>query len=143
MTTGLNEVFVISALIRNELVAADPRSEEIIKPFVQGTNLRTWYVEDSNEFLIFTRRGVVIQEYPAVLAYLEQFREQLEPKPTDCPAPKKWLGRKPGAYRWYEIQDSVDYWNAFEKLKIVWPDICKRHALVWTQNKSISAIPDT
>ncbi len=125
MTTGLKKVFVISAAIRNELVAADPRSEELIKPFVQGTNLRSWYVEDSNEYLIFTRRGVVIEEYPAVLAYLEQFREQLEPKPINWPPSKKWMGLKPGAYQWYEIQDSVDYWSAFEKSKIVWPDICK------------------
>ncbi len=29
------------------------------------------------------------------------------------------------ADRWYEIQDTVDYWDAFERPKIVWPDISK------------------
>ncbi len=40
VTTGANEVFVISEVKRNELIQADPRSIEIIKPFIQGTNLR-------------------------------------------------------------------------------------------------------
>lgn len=123
--TGLNEVFVISKQRRDELVQADASSEEIIKPFVQGTHLRPWYVEHSEEHLIFTRRGIEIEKYPAVLAYLAQFREQLEPKPADWPTQKKWPGRKSGAYRWYEIQDSVDYWSGFEQPKIVWPDISK------------------
>jgi hypothetical protein len=52
-------------------------------------------------------------------------RESLEPRPADWPASKKWPGRKPGIYKWYEIQDSVDYWESFEQPKIVWPDISK------------------
>lgn len=123
--SGLTEAFVIPAAIREQLVGADPRSAEIIKPFVQGTNLRPWYVEDSSDFLIFTRRGVKIDDYPAVRDYLDQFRSQLEPKPTDWNDSKKWQGRKSGAYAWYELQDTVDYWQAFEQPKIVWPDISK------------------
>ena len=36
-----------------------------------------------------------------------------------------WEGRKPGAYKWYEIQDTIDYWREFNGPKIVWPDISK------------------
>jgi hypothetical protein len=28
------------------------------------------------------------------------------------------MGRKGGAYQWYEIQDTVDYWQGFEQTKI-------------------------
>ncbi|MBX3435422.1 MAG: N-6 DNA methylase [Pirellulales bacterium] len=125
VTTGLNEVFVINQESRDALIAADQRSAEIIKPFVQGTHLRPWYVEESGDFLIFPRRGIRIEEYPAVLAHLESHRERLEPKPANWPTSKKWMGRKPGAYKWYEIQDSIDYWPNFERPKIVWPDISK------------------
>lgn len=125
VTTGLNEVFVIPEAVRARLCAEDPRSAEIIKPFVQGTHLRPWYIEASGEFLIFTRRGIEIEEYPEVLAYLEAHRNQLEPKPADWPSSRSWPGRKPGTYRWYEIQDTVDYWAGFEQPKIVWPDISK------------------
>jgi len=38
---------------------------------------------------------------------------------------KAWQGRKPGAYKWYEIQDAVEYYAEFGKPKIVYPDIAK------------------
>ena len=33
-------------------------------------------------------------------------------------------GRKPGSYKWYEIQDAVDYYEEFEKPKICWGNLC-------------------
>ncbi|HQU45986.1 MAG TPA: N-6 DNA methylase, partial [Pirellulales bacterium] len=125
VTTGANEVFVISTALREELVRKDPKSAGIIKPFVQGTHLRPWYIEASQEHLIFPRRGIAIEDYPAVYEYLKSHREALEPKPIAWPTSRKWAGRKPGSYKWYEIQDSVDYWQNFELTKIVWPDISK------------------
>lgn len=123
--TGLNEVFVIPRKQRDELIASDARSADIIKPFIQGTHLRPWFVEDSPEFLLFTRRGVRIEDYPAVHEYLSRYRAQLEPKPSNWDEKQKWPGRKAGAYQWYELQDTVDYWEGFELPKIVWPDISK------------------
>ncbi len=123
--TGLNEVFVINQQQRNTLVTTDPCSAKILKPFIQGTHLRPWYVEESTEFLIFARRGVNIEDYPAVHEYLKQFRTQLEPKPSEWNEATKWPGRKAGNYEWYELQDTVDYWKGFEEPKIVWPDISK------------------
>ncbi len=125
VTTGLNEVFAVDSKTRDKLISNDPRSAEIIKPFIQGTHLRPWYIEQSDGYLIFARRGTRIEQYPAILEYLESYRERLEPKPSDWSNSKKWLGRKTGAYQWFEIQDTVDYWEAFEQPKIVWPDISK------------------
>ena len=39
---------------------------------------------------------------------------------------ESWPGRKPGAYKWFEIQDSVDYWELFEVPKIIYPDLTWR-----------------
>jgi hypothetical protein len=125
VVTGLNDVFVISKNECDRLLAADAKNADLIKPFVQGTNLRPWYIKESGEYLIFTRRGVRLDAYPAIREYLEQFRKQLEPRPDDWPASKKWEGRKPGSYQWFEIQDTVEFWQAFEKPKIIWPDISK------------------
>src|SRR5207253_473534 len=83
------------------------------------------YIEHSDEYLVFTRRGIEIDRYPAVKGYLENYRGQLEPRPIEWNQGGKWAGRRPGAYQWYEIQDTVDYWEGFEKSKIVWPDISK------------------
>lgn len=124
--TGYNEAFIIDAAQRERLLREDPGGQEIIKPFIQGTNMRSWFIEDSNQFIIFARHGINIEKYPAILEYLATQRERLEPKPSEwIEQGKRWQGRKSGAYQWYELQDTVDYWEAFEREKIVWPDISK------------------
>jgi len=120
--TGFNEAFVIDEETKNRLIAEDPASSEIIKPFLAGRDIKRYQQPKSDKYLIFTRRGIDIEKYPAVLKHLNQFREQLEPKPVNFSS-KEWKGRKPGSYKWYEIQDAVDYFAEFEKEKILWPGI--------------------
>ncbi len=72
--------------------------------------------------MIFTRRGIAIDDYPAVKDYLRAHRRRLEPRPRDH-AGGTWPGRKPGNYQWYEIQDTTDYFADFEQPKIIWQEI--------------------
>jgi hypothetical protein len=130
VVTGFNDAFIIDQAERNRLVQEDPNSAQIIKPIVRGEDLRPWYQEDEGRYLIFTRRGIDINAYPAVKQYLEQFRERLEPRPSDWNG-SKWPGRKPGPYAWYEIQDSVDYYEAFDAPKFFWPELAKRPRFSW------------
>ena len=120
--TGLNEAFVIDTPTKNRLIRDDPRSAEIIKPYLRGRDIKRWTVDWADLWLIFTRRGIDIETYPAVKKHLLQFRERLEPKPKDW-SNGEWVGRKPGPYRWYEIQDSIDYWQLFEQPKIITQDL--------------------
>ena len=120
--TGLNEAFVIDEETRNRLVSEDPKSKEIIKPFLIGRDVKRYQSQKCNRFLIFTRRGIEIQKYPAIEKYLSQYKERLMPKPKDWKG-SNWKGRKPGSYKWYEIQDAVDYYVEFEKPKIIIPTI--------------------
>lgn len=127
LITGLTEVFVIDGRRRAALVADDPRSADIIKPFVQGTHVRPWYTEDSGEFLIAIRSSanhqwpwsnagdgaedVFKQTYPAVHSYLNQSRDQA-------------IKRQDQGRFWWELR-ACAYWDIFEQPKIVWPDISK------------------
>ncbi|PKL63037.1 MAG: hypothetical protein CVV31_03320 [Methanomicrobiales archaeon HGW-Methanomicrobiales-2] len=124
--TGLNEAFVIDEATRERLIAADPRSAEIIKPFLAGREIKRYQPLEVRKYLIFTRRGINIKDYPAIERHLEQFKEGLIPRPKDWPSSKSWPGRKPGPYRWYEIQDSIDYYQEFESPKLIFPDIASR-----------------
>ncbi len=123
--TGLNEAFVIDAATRERLIAEDPRSAEVIKPFLAGRDIKRYQTPVSVRYLIFTRRGIAIEQYPAILRHLEQYKEKLMPQPKNWTG-KEWPGRKPGAYQWYEIQDAVDYYGEFEKEKIIIPAIIQR-----------------
>ncbi|NAT11351.1 restriction endonuclease subunit R, partial [ANME-1 cluster archaeon AG-394-G06] len=83
IVTGLNYAFVIDAETRKRLIAENPKSAELIKPFLAGRDIKRYQPPQSDKYLIFTRRGVNIREYPAIESYLKQFKEKLMPKPKD------------------------------------------------------------
>ncbi|HTK39507.1 MAG TPA: DNA methyltransferase, partial [Patescibacteria group bacterium] len=120
--TGFNDAFIIDSKTRNRLIAEDASSEEIIKPFWEGKDISRWssFVED--RFIIFTRRGININRYPAIKNYLEQYRINLTPRNDSSIK----VGRKPGPYTWYEIQDVVAYYDLFEHTKITWTNLQNR-----------------
>ena len=114
--TGLNEAFVIDKVTRRRLIAEDPKSADLIKPWLRGRDIRKWKAEWAGLYVIFTRRGTDIEQYPAIKRHLEQFRIDLEPKKSDSDE----RGRKPGTYKWFEIQDNIAYFEEFDKPKITW-----------------------
>ena len=121
VTTGLNEAFVINTATRTRLIASQKRSEELIKPLLNGEDIRRWSFSQKDQWLIFTRRGVNIDEFPAIKEHLAQWREDLTPKNTK----QAKRGRKPGQYKWFEIQDDVAYYDIFDRPKLIYPDIAK------------------
>ncbi|MBG8553995.1 Eco57I restriction-modification methylase domain-containing protein [Hymenobacter guriensis] len=115
--TGLNDAFVVDAATRRELIKADKRSAELLKPYLRGRDVKRWRVNDTGLWLIFTRRGTDIDKYPAIKQHLAQYQHQLTPGISG--------GRKPGSYKWFDIQDNVAYWQEFEQPKIIIPAITK------------------
>ncbi|GAB4427790.1 MAG: Eco57I restriction-modification methylase domain-containing protein [Turneriella sp.] len=120
--TGLNEAFVIDDETRQRLIKEDKKSAEVIKPFLLGRDIKKYQEPETKRFLIFARRGIDIRVYPAIEKHLSRYKIQLTPKPKDYKG-VKWPGRKPGAYKWYELQDSIDYFGEFEKSKILYQEI--------------------
>jgi hypothetical protein len=124
--TGLNEAFLIDGATRQQLVRDDPKCSEIIKPYLRGQDIKRWLTPWDGLWMIFCRRGIDIARFPSVLKHLKAFRRQLEAKPANWrPAQEgqKWQGRKEGSYKWYEIQDSIEYFHEFEKPKIIYQEI--------------------
>lgn len=120
--TGLNEAFLINTGTKDRLVAEDPKSAEVIKPYLRGQDIERWWSPNQSLWMIFARKGIEIDQYPAIKRHLEQFRDRLEPKPKDWKPKKKgekWPGRKSGSYAWYEVQDPVDYHEEFGHPKIL------------------------
>jgi adenine-specific DNA-methyltransferase len=122
--TGLNEAFVIDAETKARLIAEDARSAELIKPFLFGRDIKRYENPIHKKYLIFSKRGIKIDNYPAIKNHLKKYEERLTPRPKDWNG--DWNGRKPGSYKWYEIQDAVDYYEEFEKPKITYAEIATR-----------------
>ncbi len=149
VTTGFNRAFVVPQQTRDRLIQEDPNALSIIKPLLRGEDLRPWYQEAQGNWLIFTKRGTDIDAYPSIKNYLQQFREQLEPQPADWDQTIVWPGRKAGHYKWYEIQDSVEYFRVFEKPRIhstkvsLYPTFSQLEATAYAGNTSyVLPLPD-
>lgn len=109
--TGLNEAFVVDRATRDRLIEEHSSSSEVIKPYSRGRDVKRWTVNTTDLFLIFTRHGISIDNYPAIKRHLSKFKDKLMPGVKG--------GRKKGTYEWFEIQDNVAYWREFEKPKII------------------------
>jgi hypothetical protein len=108
--TGLNEAFVIDSPTRDRLVAEDPRSSEMLKPFLEGKDLKAWHYEWRGLWLIYAYHGVDIKRYPAILSYLKTFRPRLEERATIH------------SHHWHELQQpQMAYSAAYAKPKIFYP----------------------
>ncbi|WP_018267791.1 Eco57I restriction-modification methylase domain-containing protein [Methylosinus sp. LW4] len=108
--TGLNDAFVIDGATRDALVAADPRSAEILKPYCRGGSIGRWRAA-REDWLVDAPKGAFdIAEYPAVAAWLAPLRERLERRAT--------------RQKWFELQQAqLAYRAGFAAPKIVFPDI--------------------
>jgi hypothetical protein len=133
--TGFNDAFVIDSETRDQLITDDPRSAELIKPYLGGRDIKRYNYPQAIKFLIFTRRGIDISLYPAIKKHLLKFKTRLEPKPRNYSGPE-WKGRKAGSYAWFELQDAVDYFEKFEKPKIILPDIALRMQATYDINNN-------
>ena len=117
--TGLNAAFVIDADTRAALLDEDPNGADLIKPWLRGRDVRRWRADWRGLYVIFTRRGTNIGDYPAIERHLSRFRADLEPKVKR----NDRRGRAPGSYEWFELQTNIAYHEAFARPKIVYPDI--------------------
>ena len=124
--TGLNEAFVIDAQTRERLIAEDPKSEELIKPFLAGRDIKRYQQPVNDKYLILIPRGWTREKssnakdalgwlkgnYPSVANHLLPFAQA---------AGKRY---DKGEY-WWELR-ACDYYNEFEKQKIVYAEIASK-----------------
>ncbi|MDD3320075.1 MAG: Eco57I restriction-modification methylase domain-containing protein [Paludibacter sp.] len=119
VTTGFNPAFIIDNVTKENFSNKDTSSESIIKTLLQGRNVRKWYFNKSTENLIFTKQGIDIDLHKPIKEHLFNYFEDLNPRTEDDIDSKR--GRKPGSYKWYEIQDNTAYYKEFEVAeKIIW-----------------------
>ena len=127
--TGFNKAFIIEEDVKNKLIKEDSNNKEIIKPLLRGRDIHKWKKLYKDLYIIFTRRGIDIDKYPIIKKYLGEYKEELTPKSKN--ASKNSKGRKPGDYKWYEIQDNVAYFSSFEKEKIIYSEIVPEPRFVY------------
>lgn len=108
--SGLVEAFVVDKPTRDHLIAKNPEAVEVIKPLVNGRDIRRYFLQDQQQFLIYTYHGVNIKRYPAIQAHLRPFKQKLENRATE--------------QEWYELQQpQLKFAPLMNGPKIIFPDI--------------------
>ena len=118
--TGLNDAFVIDGSMNELYRNHDSRNKELLKPFLRGRDIQRYIPVNPDLWMIFTRKGIDIAQYPDVEKHLREYYEDLKPRNNG-----EARGRKPGPYEWYEIQDNIAYYQDFDKPKLIYPEISK------------------
>lgn len=81
--TGLNEAFVVDRATRDRLIFADPKSADLLKPFLEGKDLKKWRIEPRDLWLIYIPKNRIdIDAYPAIKRHLLPFQYRLEQRAT-------------------------------------------------------------
>ena len=130
--TGFNDAFIITTEKRDEILAAcvdedeRERTDALIRPILRGRDIKRYGYDWANLWLIatFPSRHYEIDLYPAVKEYLLSFGiERLEQTGKEYIINgEKIKSRKKTNNKWFETQDSISYWDDFNKPKIVYPE---------------------
>ena len=125
--TGCNEAFLISTSKKDELIAADPKSAELIRPILRGKDVKRYEYNFADQWIIATFPSCKydIDQYSAIKQHLLSFGiERLEQTgATHIIDGVSVKSRKKTNNKWFETQDSISYWNEFFKQKIVYREI--------------------
>lgn len=107
--TGLNEAFVIDNATKEKICAQDPKSAELLKPFLEGRDLKRWRAEPRGLWIIYIPKNRIdIDDYPGIRDWLLPFRERLENRATK--------------QEWFELQQAQEaYSEPLSKPKISFP----------------------
>ena len=127
--TGFNDAFIIDGEKRAELIAQDPKSEEIIRPILRGRDIKRYGYEFADLYIIttFPSLKIDIESYPAVKQHLLSFGYDRLKQTGDKGARKKTNNK------WFETQDSISYWEDFNSQVLAWQRITKENQFCLTE----------
>ena len=131
--TGYNEAFIIDGKKRDELIAEDPKSAEIIRPILRGRDIKRYGYDFADLYLLFVPWHFPFHNDSSITGASEKaeqaFREQYFAIYNHLLKYKKELLNRNKAetgirYEWYALQRwGANYWEDFYKQKIVYIEI--------------------
>ena len=131
--TGFNDAFIISTEKREEILSncidedERERTAAIIRPILRGRDIQRYNYEWADKWLIstFPARHYDIDNFPAIKDFLLSFDiRRLEQTGKEyIISGEKVKARKKTNNKWFETQDSISYWEDFNRPKIIWKRI--------------------
>ncbi|MFA5778777.1 MAG: N-6 DNA methylase [Elusimicrobiota bacterium] len=134
--TGYNEAFIIDEAKRKELIKADTKSDEIIKPVLRGREIEKYFTEWDGGYLINTHNGIKsksippiqVNKYPAIKKHLDFYSKEI-------------TTRVDQGITLYNLRNCA-YLDEFSKEKIIWKRIGSRLCFSYS-DKAIYCLDST
>jgi hypothetical protein len=134
--TGFNDAFLVTTATKERLMAEDPKSAPLFKPYLRGQDVNRWHPEWAGLWMLamkssgnhpwpWARAGrraeaIFAATYPAIHAHLKQYRDAL-------------MNRQDQGEYWWELR-ACAYWTLFDQPKIIYPEITWRAEWCFDQN---------
>lgn len=143
--TGLNEAFVIDKATRKRLISEDHKSEDIIRPWLRGRDIKKWKAEWEGLYLINIpssanrqwqwseektekkARKLFEQAYPAIHDHLLKWEDKLKKRDDQ------------GKF-WWELR-SCAYYKYFVQPKITWGNLATEPKFAFDSTSSYVGAP--
>jgi len=130
--TGYNEAFIIDGKKKDELIAEDPKSAEIIRPILRGRDIKRYGYDFADKWLINTHNGIRekgikpinINDYPAIKNHLDKYHLELEKRQDKGDTP-------------YNLRNCA-YMEDFDSQKIIYPNMTKFLPFVYDDNQFLT-----
>ena len=136
--TGCNEAFIINGAKKDELIAADPKSAEIIKPIFRGRDIKRYKIDFSDLWLIDSHNGFVDylgdrispidvrNSYPAIWSFLKGINLALDGQVER---------RADQGEHWSNLRNCA-YHTELESEKIIYAEIVYDSAFYYDQSST-------
>ena len=141
--TGFNEAFIIDGKTKDALIAKSPKSAEVIRPLLRGRDVKKWYPDYQNLWLIFipwhfplhgrediagnseeANQAFQVQ-YPDLHTHLLHYKTELT---------NRNISETGIRYEWYALQRcAATYYNEFDKPKIIYPNMTKHMPFIYDE----------
>ena len=149
--TGFNEAFIISRAKRDEIIAADPKSAEIIRPILRGRDIKRYGYTFADLWVILAKFGsqkYLENEYPAIFRHLEQYENKLKQRGQCRYTSNRKINTDkpyPGQHHWLELDNnpSDKYLDDFSKQKIIWGNLCLNAQYAFAEEQYFISAPAT
>ena len=137
IVTGCNEAFIIDEAKREQLIAQDPKSTEIIKPLLRGKDIKRYHAQQGKFYILATGYDLDIpNKYPAIYNHLETLAKRMDSGIIKTKG-KGLLNRDDQGENWWNLR-ACAYYAEFDKEKIIWQEMAKEGKFLIDRNQFYS-----
>ena len=121
IVTGCNEAFIMDKIKREQLIAQDPKSAEIIKPLLRGKDIKRYHAQQSGFYILATGYDLdILHQYPTIFSYLEDIGKRIDSGRIKTKG-KGLFNRDDQGENWWNLR-ACAYYSEFDEEKIVYPE---------------------